>query len=209
MKSKPFCVLVNGVIMDVENQPISTKSIFYPPGGILIWFLIILEIFAFLGGIFAFLSYRSDELEEFVKGRNMLNPLLGTINTIVLISSGYFIANAVHQLRSNDTKSSSSSTLKSLLLGILFLGIKSTEYYLKLSHGIGMDYSMFFSFYWMLTGFHFVHVLFGVGLLIYARIAIKKNTYSSKNMLDVESIATYWHLCDLIWILIFPILYLV
>lgn len=186
----------------------SKKSIYYPPGGILIWFLIILELFTFLGASMVFLVYRSNTLEEFLIGRNLLNPLLGTINTIVLITSGYFIANSLHQLRENNYKASSNSTLISLLLGIIFLIIKSTEYYIKISHGIGLEYNTFFTFYWLMTGFHFVHVLFGVGLLTYSWISLKKKKYSSANMFDIESIATYWHMCDLIWILIFPILYL-
>ncbi|MCL4857036.1 MAG: cytochrome c oxidase subunit 3, partial [Flavobacteriales bacterium] len=82
------------------------------------------------------------------------------------------------------------------------------EFYGKISSGIGFTHNTFFTFYWLMTGFHYVHVLFGVGLLAYMQKAISNEKYNAKNMFDVESSATYWHLCDLIWILIFPILYL-
>jgi len=184
------------------------KSIYYPPGGILIWFLILLEIFTFLGTIFVFLHNRAEALEEFKQAQAFLNPLIGTINTIILITSGYFIANSVHYLRNNDFLKATRNTQISLVLGLLFLIIKSVEFYSKISIGIGFRENTFFTFYWLMTGFHFVHVLFGVGLLAYIQNAIKQKKYNNENMFDVEASATYWHLCDLIWILIFPVLYL-
>lgn len=191
-----------------ETTITDKKSIYYPPGGILIWFLILLEIFTFLGGIFAFLLYRKDALEEFKQAQAFLNPLVGTINTLVLITSGYFMANSIHQLKEGNHLQSKKSTQIAMLLGILFLIIKSVEFYGKISSGIGFTHNTFFTFYWLMTGFHYVHVLFGVGLLAYMQKAISDEKYNAKNMFDVESSATYWHLCDLIWILIFPILYL-
>lgn len=184
------------------------KSIYYPPGGILIWFLILLEIFTFLGAILVFLYYRKNALEDFKQAQVLLNPLIGTINTLVLITSGYFMANSLHQLRDVNNLQSKKSTQIAMLLGILFLIIKSIEFYGKISSGIGFTHNTFFTFYWLMTGFHYVHVLFGVGLLAYIQKAISKNKYNSTNTFDVESSATYWHLCDLIWILIFPVLYL-
>ena len=185
------------------------KSIYYPPGGILIWFLIILEIFTFFGGIMVFLNYRTEELTLFQEAQQQLNPLIGTINTIVLIISGFFIANSIHFIKNSENKKAARSILISLLLGVTFLIIKSAEYYAKMEQGIGFSDNTFFTFYWMMTGFHFIHVLFGIGLLSYMYIGINKNTYHSKNYFDIESSATYWHLCDLIWILIFPIFYLI
>lgn len=183
-------------------------SIYYPPGGILVWFLIILEIFTFLGAALIFLYYRKLAPEEFAASKALLSPLVGTINTIILITSGYLMANAMNKLRANECDKSARLILFSTLLGILFLIIKGSEFYLKIDAGIGMDYSTSFTLYWLMTGFHFVHVLFGVGLLYYMHSAVKKRKYDATNLFDVEASATYWHMCDLIWILIFPILYL-
>jgi nitric oxide reductase NorE protein len=194
----------------MEDSTIEQKvgNIYYPPGGILIWFLIILELFTFLGAALIFVYYRGNMSAEFAESKTMLNPIVGTINTIVLITSGYFMAISVNKLRDDDTKKSALYMLIGLILGFAFLIIKGTEFYHKIELGIGFSYNTFFTFYWLMTGFHFVHVLFGVGLLAYIYLAMKKEKYNSKDMFDVEASATYWHMCDLIWILIFPVLYL-
>ncbi len=192
-----------------EKVMVSEDSIYYPPGGILIWMIIILEIFTFIGASLVFMYYRGISWEEFVAYREHVSPLIGTINTIILIVSGYFMANSVHKLRANNHKAAASQILWGLLLGVLFLIVKGSEYYFKLDAGLGLGFNTFFTFYWLMTGFHFIHVLFGVGILTYMYRAVKKSEYNSENMLDVESSATYWHMCDLIWILIFPVLYLI
>jgi nitric oxide reductase NorE protein len=168
----------------------------------------VLEVFTFLGAILFFLSYKSKLSDEFLSSQQMLNPIIGTINTIILITSGYFMAISVNYLRLNEHKKSARLMLIGILLGVGFLIIKSFEFYQKIELGIGFNYNTFYTFYWLMTGFHFVHVLFGVGLLVYMYKAVGAKKYSSTNLFDVEASASYWHLCDLIWILIFPILYL-
>ncbi|MGB0882072.1 MAG: cytochrome c oxidase subunit 3 [Vicingaceae bacterium] len=190
----------------MENQ---TKNIYYPPGGILLWFIIILELFTFLGAALLFVAYRKDMLQEFSESKEILNPIIGTVNTIILITSGYFMALSVNKLREDNKEQSALYILLGLILGLAFLVVKGFEYYHKIELGIGFNYNTFFTFYWLMTGFHFVHVLFGVGLLAYMYFAIKKGKYSAKELFDVEASATYWHMCDLIWILIFPVLYLI
>lgn len=191
----------------VENE--KKDLIYYPPGGILLWFIIIIELFTFLGAVLVFMYYRSQAIDEFLSYKALINPFIGTINTVVLITSGYFMAISVLRLRNNENEKSSKAILFAMLLGLLFLIIKGGEFALKLNAGIGLEYNSFFTFYWLMTGFHFVHVLFGVGILCYMYFAVKKGNYSATNTLDVESSATFWHMCDLIWILIFPVLYLI
>tara|TARA_R110002050_G_scaffold195593_2_gene330484 strand:+ start:25397 stop:25990 length:594 start_codon:yes stop_codon:yes gene_type:complete len=197
--------------MDNEKtlQNYESNSIYYPPGGILVWLLIILEIFTFLGASLVFMYYRGIEWDDFLAFRMHINPVVGTINTVILITSGYFMANSLHQLRSGENGKAAQQILIGLLFGVLFLVVKGAEYYFKIEAGIGLGSNTFFTFYWLMTGFHFIHVLFGVGLLTYMYQGVKSNKYDAKNMFDVESSATYWHMCDLIWILIFPVLYLI
>jgi len=194
--------------MEEETTKPKLGSIYYPPGGILVWFLILLEVFTFLGATLIFVYYRGNNLEEFTASKALLDPILGTINTIILITSGYFMAISINKLREDDTNTSSKYMSIGLVLGLLFLVIKGYEFYHKIETGIGFNHNDFFTFYWLMTGFHFVHVLFGVGLLAYMTNAVKKKKYNSDNMFDVEASATYWHMCDLIWIFIFPVLYL-
>ncbi len=184
------------------------NKLYYPPGGILIWLIIILEVCTFLGALLVFAYQRSIDTSSFDTSQELLNPLIGTINTIILISSGYFMAVSVSKLRAGENQKATSAIFYANLLGIAFLVLKSFEYYQKMDSGITFTHTTFFTFYWLMTGFHFVHVLFGVGLLTYMHLAMKKNKYSSSNMADIEATATYWHMCDLIWILIFPVLYL-
>lgn len=179
-----------------------------PPGGILVWLLIILEIFTFLGASLVFLYYRADNLSSFIESQEHLDPILGTVNTIILITSGYLMAISLLFLRQNNNAKSSKYMFVGVLLGVLFLAVKGYEFYAKIELGIGFSYNTFFTFYWMMTGFHFIHVLFGVGLLAVINKSIKNNKYNSESLFDVESSISYWHMCDLIWILIFPILYL-
>lgn len=93
-----------------------------------------------------------------------------------------------------------------MLGGLLFLFLKSFEYYTKIENGITLDTNTFFSFYWMLTGFHIIHVLIGLVLLFITEKNISKN---KAELEDVEASAAFWHMCDIIWLLLFPIIYLI
>ena len=94
-----------------------------------------------------------------------------------------------------------------MLGGVLFLVLKSIEYISKIETGLTINYNIFFTFYWLLTLFHVIHVI--VGLVIIGSIYLginKKN--ATTNLEDVEASAAFWHMCDLIWLLLFPIIYL-
>ncbi len=191
-----------------NTEKINHKNIFYPPGGILIWMIILVEVLTFTIALIVFAFQRQDALDLFNTSQALLNKALGTINTIVLLTSGYFMAESLHKLKLGNSDKSKFYLGITILLGIVFLALKSFEYSSKLSHGIGLNYNSFFTYYWLLTGFHFLHVLFGVILLTYIYKKIKSGKYSKNNFLDVETSASFWHMCDLIWMLLFPVLYL-
>lgn len=116
------------------------------------------------------------------------------------------MAEAVKKEKQQDCKNASSNVTITIFLGSLFVLIKILEYYQKWTEGIGFSSNMFFSFYWSLTIFHLTHVLCGLAILLYFSRTFKRNrSYDSG---DFASGATFWHLCDLIWLLIFPTLYL-
>ncbi len=191
------------------SQAIDYKNIFYPPGGILIWMIILVEVLTFTISLIVFAFLRKDAVTVFNQSQALLNIPLGTINTMVLLTSGFFMAEALHKLKIGDNVKSKFYLRITIFLGVTFLALKSFEYISKIEHGIGLSYNTFFTFYWMLTGFHFIHVLFGVLLLSYIYIRIKKGYYTKNNFLDVETSASFWHMCDLIWMLLFPTLYLI
>ncbi len=185
-----------------------TKNFLYPPGGILIWMLILIETFTFGIGIIVFLYQKSISPEVFESSQHTLNTNIGLINTILLLTSGFFVAEALRQLKLGNSEKSQNRLILSILFGAGFLILKWVEYYSKLEHGYDLSYNMFFLFYWLLTGFHFLHVLVGLVILSALLISIRKGRYHKGEYYDVESGTAFWHMCDLIWLLLFPILYL-
>lgn len=186
----------------------SKQSIYYPPGGILIWMIIFLELITFSAFLIV-LTVKSEEAPSlFHESRLMLNANLGFINTVVLLISGFFMASATNQLLRENTKKSSFYLKLSILGGMVFLLIKSVEYYHKIESGHVFGTNTFFDFYWLLTSFHALHVMVGLIILITLLLKMKRcSTASFTN--DFEAGAAFWHMCDLIWLLIFPMLYLI
>jgi nitric oxide reductase NorE protein len=189
--------------MKTEN-----KNFYYPPGGILIWIIIIVELITFMGGLTAFAIFRNNNIDLALESQKHLNPLIGTINTIILITGGYFMAIGIKKLKIGDNKVASKMVLFAMIAGIAFLFLKGYEYYDKFVEGIGLSTNTFFTFYWLITGFHFIHVTVAILILLALYISIKKNKYTKDKFFDVETGGAFWHLCDLIWILVFPIFYL-
>ena len=187
---------------------IDYKSIYYPPGGLLIWIVIILELVTFSMALI-FLAISSKENPElFHTSRLQLNSTYGAINTMLLLTSGFFMATSMHQLKKSNFDKSRIYLKLTMLGGVLFLVLKSVEYYEKLQHGLGMGENTFFNFYWLLTGFHVIHVIVGLLIIVSMYFGIKKKKENVK-MEDAEAGAAFWHMCDLIWLLLFPMLYLI
>ncbi|MDD3004109.1 cytochrome c oxidase subunit 3 [Flavobacterium sp.] len=182
----------------------NTKSIYYPPGGILMWIIIYLELITFGMALVALAFSAKDDLQLFHESSLHLNKTFGTINTIFLLASGYFVAMAVQNFKEKNFKSASYQFKIAMLGGLFFIILKSVEYYIKLESGFVLDTNTFFTFYWLLTGFHLIHVLVGLVILFLLTRNLK-----TKVIEDVEASATFWHMCDLIWLLLFPVLYLI
>lgn len=194
--------------MDLIEEKTDFGSIFYPPGGLLLWIIIFLELITFGLGLMGLVYYGRLEPELFHASRLQLNPVIGTVNTLVLLTSGYMMANAVHQIREGNLARTIYFMKLTLIGGAVFVGLKSFEYYEKLNSVLEMGDNMFFTLYWLLTGFHLVHVL--VGMVILGWMMFKmKSVNSDIIVLDLESGAAFWHMCDLIWLLLFPVLYLI
>jgi nitric oxide reductase NorE protein len=184
------------------------KDIASPPGGVLIWIVIFLEVITFGLGLMGLAYYGRLEPSLFHESRLQLNITLGSVNTVILLTSGYFMARAVQSFKMGNLARTNLFFRLTLLGGLFFTLIKGFEYYAKIEAGLGMDANMFFTSYWLLTGFHLVHVL--VGMVILGWIQFKMNRPASDiNADDVEAGAAFWHMCDLIWLLLFPALYLI
>ncbi len=192
----------------MDNAVINYKNIYYPPGGILIWIIIFLELITFGAALIAMVHYGNQEFELFHNSSLKLNTTFGMINTIFLLTSGFLMAISVVELKKGNKIKFKKLLLLTMLFGLLFLGLKSFEYHEKINEGLTLGYNTFFTFYWMLTLFHVIHVLVGLVILgsVYFGISKKRSTTLIE---DVEASATFWHMCDLIWILLFPVIYLI
>ncbi|MBK6832784.1 MAG: cytochrome c oxidase subunit 3 [Bacteroidetes bacterium] len=187
-----------------EDQ--NNKSLYYPPGGILLWIIITLELLTFGMALVAFIYFSKDEPQLFHSSRLLLNTNLGITNTIVLLTSGFFMAIAANHFKTKDYTKVKLYLNLVLLSGLLFCGIKGFEFYHKFSAGLTLDSNVFFTFYWLLTGFHYIHVLVGLVIIGFLLRGINKNATLSHE--DFEGGAAFWHMCDLIWLIVFPVIYL-
>lgn len=185
------------------------------------WTFLITEIL-FFGGLFAgYLVYRSNYPQAFALGSHELDITLGAINTVVLIGSSLTMALAVHNAQLGKRKAIVFFLVATMILGSVFLGIKAVEYMHKahehLLPGPGFAFHgphaeqvrIFISFYFTMTGMHAFHMVVGLGLLGYLVYNAWKGRYDSSYNTPVDLIGLYWHFVDIVWIFLFPLLYLI
>ena len=192
----------------MQSQEVNSKNIFYPPGGILMWIIVFLELITFGMALIAMAVYSKQEPQIFHNSRLLLNTTFGAINTVFLITSGFFMVLSVQYFKENKLDKTKIYLKLTILGGLLFLALKGLEYYQKMEAGLTIGFDTFFTFYWMLTLFHVIHVVVGLVILFSVHIALNKKK-SNLKLEDFEASATFWHMCDLIWLLLFPLIYLI
>jgi len=185
------------------------------------WLFLLTEMLLF-GGLFAAYSiYRAWNPEMFYEAHKQLNVQLGMINTIVLITSSVTMALAIRSIQLNKRKIAVRFLIATLLFAAVFLVIKYFEYSHKFHLGQlpgkyytftglqGANPHIFFSIYFMMTGLHGIHVIGGMGLIGWMLSRTTRNHFSPEYYTPLEMTGLYWHLVDLIWIFLFPLLYLI
>ncbi len=180
-----------------------------PPGDLAIWFFIFAELLAF--GIF-FVAYafaRAHNVDMFNESQKHLNITSGAINTLVLITSSYFMVRAVAAIKQNHSFECIRWIAAAIGFGGIFLVIKLFEFHAKFSAGISLSTNTFYMFYLSLTIFHFMHVILGVVILTAVILKAKDGGYSAENHTGVETGASYWHMVDMLWIILFPLVYVI
>ena len=163
-------------------------------------------IFAILFG--SFMQARMKDPALFEASRQTLNMNFGGIDTLILLTSSWSVALAIQALKRDLVDRVPRYLLGGALTGLLFMMSKSIEYFQKFAEGLTPATNDFYMWYFTLTGIHLLHVVFGTSLLTYAWIKSRRGAYSSSNRVVPECVASYWHLVDLLWIMIFPLLYL-
>jgi cytochrome c oxidase subunit III len=185
------------------------------------WVFLYTEI-AFFGGLFvAYIIYRSWNPDLFTMAATQLDTILGATNTLVLIASSLTIALAIRAIQTDHKQRAIYLLLSTVVLAGVFMVIKAFEYGEKFAKGIfpGSYYTyegiahdsanVFFSIYYMMTGLHALHVIIGIGIILWVAWKVHKNRFSSEYYTPVEITGLYWHLVDIIWIFLFPLLYLI
>jgi heme/copper-type cytochrome/quinol oxidase subunit 3 len=176
-----------------------------------IWLFLASEVMLF-GGLFsAYVFLRmGDVTGAFISGASELNIPLATFNTLVLISSSVTMIMSWVSLKLGEQKKFKTYLGTTLLLAGVFLVVKYFEYTAKFHHGIFPETSTFFAIYFTLTGLHMLHIIGGMVVIFYFLVPGSKmmNTESERFTNRIEIVGLYWHFVDLVWIFLFPVLYL-
>ncbi|EPX81478.1 cytochrome c oxidase subunit 3 [Litoreibacter arenae] len=183
--------------MSANPQPSLLEEL---PGDLMMWVLIVSELLIFGAGLAAFLAVRLSDPAGFAEAQSHLHRTGAAFNTIVLITSGYLAAKALHWRTLAKRTAARMALVAAAALGVVFLVIKGVEYADKAAQGITYETHPFFMFYYLLTGFHAFHVV--AGILVLLLVAWRDAPD------NIEIGAAFWHMVDLVWVLLFPVVYL-
>jgi cytochrome c oxidase subunit 3 len=185
------------------------------------WAFVVQEVM-FFGALFAaYAVYRSSYPDAFVEGSHHLDVVLGTINTGVLILSSLTVALAIRAARLARTRATVLLLAATLALGTVFLAIKGFEYHHKWTESLvpGLRWApsveahphllVFVGLYFAMTGMHALHMVIGIALLLFILVRARRGHYDGDNYEGLEVFGLYWHFVDIVWIFLFPLLYLV
>jgi len=178
------------------------------PGDFAIWIFIFAEMLAFGVLFVAYAFTRAKNIELFNESQLTLSRTAGAINTLVLITSSYFVVRGVAAIKRGLSKQCAHWLTGAFLLGGVFVSIKLVEFNAKFAADITMSTNNFYMFYLSLTFFHFMHVLMGMVILSVIIIKARRGGYSSLDYTGVETGASFWHMVDFLWIILFPLIYI-
>lgn len=199
--SAQFYINGNG---SVTQEPETIKKI---PGNKAVWVVIFAELSEFAVFFIAYFIAKAHSPVEFEQGPMQLNTLAGTLNTFALITSSYFVAKALAAIRVNEPDKSVRYLSFAVFCGGLYLVIKYWEYHWNVAQGIQTDTNSFYSMYYYMTFNHLIHVIWASASLMWAISQIKLGHYNQQRHTGLTAIACYWHMVDLAWVIIFPLLY--
>lgn len=185
-----------------------------------IWLFMVTEILMFGGLFVGYFIYHSKYPEMFTEGASYLDYKMGFINTLVLIFSSFTMALGIYFLQKGQQKKAIMALATTILCGAIFMVVKYFEYSHKFHLGllpgkffageaVNANLPLYFGFYYCMTGLHGTHVLIGMGLITWVMIRTMKGEFGPEYYTPVEGVGIFWHIVDLIWIYLFPLLYLI
>jgi len=186
-----------------------------------IWLFMVTEILMFGGLFVGYFIFHSLYPEMFAEGASHLDWRMGGFNTFVLIGSSFTMALAIHYIQRGMNSKATVCLATTIICGLIFACVKYFEYSQKIQHGLlpghffhyaeaeHKNLAMYFGFYFCMTGLHMIHVFLGMGLITWVMIRNIRGDFSPEYFTAVEGVGIFWHIIDLIWIFLFPLLYLV
>ena len=180
----------------------------HPPGDLAIWIFILAELLVFAVFFAAYAFTRMNNVELFNEYQLTLNREAAMYNTLALITSSYFVVRAVAAIREGDSRHCTGWLWAAVAMGAVFVVIKGSEYAHHFGEGVNLSTNTFYMFYLSLTFFHFMHVIMGMVILTAVALKARRGGYSSEEHTGVETGASYWHMVDLVWLILFPLVYI-
>lgn len=228
------------VVLPQHRHHFETEQQQREAGSFGMWLFLLTEIMFFGGMFFSYLLYRNWYYDAFVSASNQLNVPLGAINTVILISSGFFMALAVWASEVRNRKLLVVFLWLTTFFGFAFLGIKAVEYHEKwekhhipgasfdvhefinpplndkgvatekaLPPDMAQKTQVFFFLYFAMTGMHALHMIIGLGLLFWLIWRAGRGDFTDGYVAPIENFGLYWHFVDIVWLFLFPLLYLI
>lgn len=189
------------------SETLTTERVDHPPGDLAIWIFILAELLVFAIFFAAYAVTRMNHVEMFNEFQLHLNRRAALANTVALITSSYFVVRAVEAISRNNARACYRWLLGAMAMGGAFLVIKSFEFAHHFGAGVTLSTNLFYMFYLSLTFFHFMHVILGLVILAAVAHKTRQGSYSATNHTGVETGGAYWHMVDLVWLILFPLVY--
>jgi len=177
------------------------------PGQPDMWFFILFEAFLFTSYFIVYMVCRVQDPATFLQSQQLLSLPIGVFNTLILLVSSWSMARCVQASRDHHYPAALNGAYLTIAFGLCFAALKVLEWTLEFDKGIGITTNEYFSFYFFLTGMHFLHLLIGFIFLGIVVAQLQRGHQRSQTL--VETSATYWHMVDFLWINIFALLYVV
>jgi len=182
------------------------RGILDPPGGLLLWIVVALELLVFAMIFVAVAHLRRTQGAAVRAGQAALDPRSGVVLTLVLVTSGWLAAEGVHAFRASRLERARACYAGAVGTGLIFAVLKVLDYASKIRAGLGLGVDDFWDYYFLATGFHFAHVLVGLALLAYAGSRMGRARFEDPET-AVAGTALFWHMCDLAWFFLYPLFY--
>jgi len=178
------------------------------PGDLAMWFFILAELSVFAIFFIGFAVAEQLNVEMFHNAKELLHPTAGLINTLALITSSFFVALSLKKIQLGLNKQTAIYLTIAQCFAIIYVVVKLAEYQFLFDADIDIETNTFFTLYFLITAFHLMHILLGMVILSYMTVQALKNNYQD-GYSGFEAGASYWHMVDMLWIILFPLIYII